>query len=263
MIRFSALRRTGLVLAALLAAQPALAQDKTKPAMPPAPPPSAFAVSPPTIANPQPDHPAYADVIAAIESTVDMNALIANALGAVKRQMLSDPNLALAEQMSPGLVDEIIAGMRPVIDRHNARVTAAYRPRMAALTADYLTPEEAVTVAAFYRSDVGRKLMGGVAAGLDFDRTIAGAMKDQQVSEADVQADIISAVGKGMQAMDANDMAAMAKMSLENPALTKLTLIAGPMQRLRTQMENEPLLPEDDAEILKVVEAVFAKRFPE
>lgn len=262
MIRFSALRRTGLVLAMLLAAQPALAQDKTKPAMPPAPP-SVFDVTAPTIANPQPDHPAYADVIAAIESTVDMNALIANAMGAVKRQMLADPNLAIAEQMSPGLVDEILAGMRPVIDRHNTRVTAAYRPRMAALTADYLTPEEAVTVAAFYRSDVGRKLMGGVASGLDFDRTIAGAMQDQQVSEADVQADIMSAVGKGMQSLDASDMATMGKMAQESPALLKLTLIAGPMQRLRTQMENEPLLPEDDAEILKVVEAVFAKRFPD
>jgi hypothetical protein len=264
MIRISALRRTGLVLAALLAAQPALAQSNPAPV----PPPSPFAtVRPqtpaPTIANPQSDHPAYLDLIAAIESTVDMDALLTNGLGAVKRQFQADPNLAAAESESPGLIDEIIAGMRPVVEKHNARVSAVYRPRMAALTADYLTPEEAASVAAFYRSDLGRKLMGGVFANYDMDKTVATAMQDKPVTEAEVQADILSAVGKGMQTMDAKDMVAMAKMSQENPALLKLAVIGPPMQRLRTQMENEPLLPEDDAAILKVVETVFAKRFPQ
>lgn len=258
MNRISALRRSGIALAMLLAAPSAWAQSAPPPM---APPPPVFTTPAPTIANPQPDHPAYLDLIAAIESTVDMNALITNALGAVKRQFEADPNLGAADKASPGLIDEIIAGMRPVIDRHNARVSAAYRPRMAAVTANYLTPEEAVSVAAFYRSDIGRKLMGGVIANYDMDQSIASAMKDQNVSEADVQADIMNAVGKGMQSMSADDMAAMAKMTLENPALAKLTLIGPPMQRLRTQMENEPLLPEDDAAILKVVETVFTKRF--
>ncbi len=263
MIRISALRRTGLALAALLAAQPALAQSAPPPTMPPPPPVSTFNAKAPTIANPQSDHPAYLDLIAAIESTVDMDALLTNGLGAVKRQFQADPNLAAAESESPGLIDEIIAGMRPVVEKHNARVSAIYRPRMAALTADYLTPEEAASVAAFYRSDLGRKLMGGVFANYDMDKTVATAMQDKPVTEAEVQADILSAVGKGMQTMDAKDMVAMGKMSQENPALLKLAVIGPPMQRLRTQMENEPLLPEDDAAILKVVETVFAKRFPQ
>jgi hypothetical protein len=261
MIRLSALRRTGLVCAALLAAQPVLAQNNMVPVPPP--PVSTFDPPAPTIANPQPDHPAYLDLIAAIESTVDMNAVITNALGAVKRQFQADPNLGAADKASPGLIDEIIAGMRPVIDKHNTRVSAAYRPRMAALTANYLTPEEATSVAAFYRSDVGRKLMGGVIANYDMDQSIATAMQNKEVSQADVQADILTAVGKGMQSMDPKDMATMAKMTLENPALMKLGLIGQPMQQLRAQMENEPLLPEDDAAILAVVEAVFAKRFPQ
>jgi hypothetical protein len=255
MIRISTLRRSGFALAMLLAAPSAWAQS--------APPPPVSTTPAPTIANPQPDHPAYFDLIAAIESTVDMNTVITNALGAVKRQFQADPNLGAADKASPGLIDEIIAGMRPVIDKHNARVTAAYRPRMAAVTANYLTPEEAVSVAAFYRSDIGRKLMGGVIANYDMDQSIASAMKDENVSEADVQADIISAVGKGMSAMSPEDMAEMAKMTMSNPALIKLNLIGPQMQRLRAQMENEPLSPEDDAALLKVVETVFAKRFPQ
>ena len=244
----------------LLAAPSAWAQSAPPPM---APPPPVFTTPAPTIANPQPDHPAYFDLIAAIESTVDMNTVIGNALGAVKRQFQADPNLGAADKASPGLIDEIIAGMRPVIDRHNARVTAAYRPRMAAVTANYLTPEEAVSVAAFYRSDIGRKLMGGVIANYDMDQSIASAMKDENVSESDVQADILNAVGKGMSAMSQDDMAEMAKMTLTNPALMKLNLIGPPMQKLRAQMENEPLSAEDDAALLKVVETVFAKRFPQ
>ena len=264
MIRISTLRRSGLVLAALLAAQPALAQSSPAPVPPPSPFATVRQQTPaPTIANPQPDHPAYLDLIAAIESTVDMNALLTNGLGAVKRQFQADPNLGAAERESPGLIDEIIAGMRPVVEKHNARVSAIYRPRMAALTADYLTPEEATSVAAFYRSDLGRKLMGGVFANYDMDKTVAIAMQDKPVTEAEVRADILTAVGKGMQTMDTEDMVAMAKLSQDNPALLKLAVIGPPMQRLRTQMENEPLLPEDDAAILKVVETVFAKRFPQ
>ena len=35
------------------------------------------------------------------------------------------------------------------------------------------------------------------------------------------------------------------------------------IQRLRAQMENEPLTAEEDAEIARVIEATFTKRFPQ
>ena len=63
--------------------------------------------------------------------------------------------------------------------------------------------------------------------------------------------------------MDKSDIEAIGREALANPALKKLQRISPQINRLRTQMENEPLSPADDAEIVQVVEAVFAKRFPQ
>lgn len=261
MIRFFALRAAGLAVAALLAAPAAAAQDTARP-VPPAPPPI-FAASAEKIANPQPGHPAYGDLLNAIESTVDMNLMIDNGLASVKRQMEADADLARAEAASPGLLDEIIASMRPVMERQNKRVTALYRPQMAAALADYLTPDEAGSVAAFYRSDIGRKLMGNVVKNFDMDQTMAKAMTETPVSESDVRADITNAVAKGMEQMGTDDLEEMGRQAIANPALLKLQQINPQIQRLRTQMENEPLTPEEDAAIDAKIERVFAKRFPQ
>lgn len=263
MIRISAMRQgRGLLAAMLVLGTPAMAQD----AAPPMAPPQPRMIATPSagkIANPQPDHPAYADLIIAIEEAVDKETVLGNAMAVVGQQLRADPNVGAADAASPGLVDEILAGMRPIIDQHNDRVTKAYRPRMVAVMADYLTPEEAVSVAAFYRSDVGRKLMSGVIANYDMERVISAGMQDKPVSEDEVRSDITDAVSKGMAQMDQSDMEAIGREALANPALLKLQRIGPQINRLRTQMENEPLSPEDDAAIVAVVETVFTKRFPQ
>ena len=72
-----------------------------------------------------------------------------------------------------------------------------------------------------------------------------------------------SAVSQGISQMDAADLAEMGRQALTNPALLKLQNVNPQIQRLRAQMENEPLTPAEDAEIARVVEATFAKRFPQ
>lgn len=260
MIRITALHRAAFLLAVLIAAPAAAAQDKP-PAPPYAPPMAAGSVG--KIANPQPDHPAYGDLMDAIDSTVDKNVLIGNGLATIKRQMQSDAGLASAETTSPGLLDEILAGMRPILERQNERVTKLYRPRMAAAMADYITPEEATSVAAFYRSDIGRKLMGSVVANYNMDQTMANAIAEKDVTEAEVRADINSAVVEGMKNLDSRDMAEMTRQAMSNPALLKLNRVNPQIQRLRAQMENEALLPEEEALIGALMESVFARRFPQ
>ena len=262
MIRFATLRRTAFALTILLAAPTAMAQDTMPPPLaPPLARPPVFGGSAEKIANPQPDNPAYGDLLTAIESTVDMTLMIDNGLAAIRRQMVANSDLAGAEAASPGILDEILTTMRPVLERQNKRVTAQYRPLMAAAMADYLTPAEAGSVAAFYRSDIGRRLMGNVVKNFDMDQTMAKAVSEAPVTEADVNADIVNAVTKGMQGMDAADMAEMGKQAMANPALLKLQRINPQIQRLRAQMENEPLTPEEDAAIGAAIESIFAKRF--
>ena len=263
MIRISALRRTGLVLAALLAAPAAWAQESAPPLPPVPPPPSVYVGDTPTIANPQPDHPAYADLIDSIDSTVDRNRLIANGLASIKRQMEANEALAAAETASPGILDEILVSMRPVLESQNQRVTVLYRPRMIAAMADHLTPDEAASVAGFYRSDIGRKLMGSVVANFNMDQTMATAMSEKPITETEVRADISSAVTQGLQQMDGADLAEMGRQAMTNPALLKLQRVNPQIQRLRAQMENEALTPEEDAMIGQLIESIFMRRFPQ
>lgn len=264
MNRFSALHRAGLVLAVLVSAPAAAAQDNGKPEMPRmAPPSQTMTIGAPTIANPQPDHPAYGDLMDAIDSTVNKDVMITNGLAAIRRQMETNAALAGAEAASPGLLDEILNGMRPVLESQNERVAALYRPKMVAAMADHLTPEEAVSVAAFYRSDIGRRLMGNVVANFNMDQTMANAMSEKPVTEADVRADINSAVMEGMKQMDSKDLAEMTRQAMSNPALIKLNRVNPQIQRLRAQMENEALAPEEEAALGKLMESVFARRFPQ
>lgn len=217
----------------------------------------------PEAVNSDPADPAFADLLNAIEATVDQDKMIDNGLAAVKRQFAADPNLAAAESASPGLIDEIAESLRPVIKQQNQRVSALYRPEMIAAIARYLTPAEASSVAAFYRSDIGKRLMSNVVANYDFDSTLATMMADKPVTADQVRSDINSAVNQGVAQMDQKDLLEMGRQAMANPALMKLQRVNPAIQLVRVKMENEPLTAEENEQILKVIEAIFARRFPQ
>jgi hypothetical protein len=134
---------------------------------------------------------------------------------------------------------------------------------MVAAIAKYLTPEEATSVAAFYRSDIGRKLMGNVVANYSFDSTLATMIDEKPVTADQVRTDINNAVNQGVAQMDQQDLLAMGKQAMESPALLKLQRVNPVIQQVRVKMENAPLTDEENAAIIAVVEAVFARRFPQ
>jgi hypothetical protein len=63
--------------------------------------------------------------------------------------------------------------------------------------------------------------------------------------------------------MDQEDLIAMGKQAMANPALMKLQQVNPAIQQVRVKMENAPLTDEENAAIVTVVEDVFARRFPQ
>ena len=59
------------------------------------------------------------------------------------------------------------------------------------------------------------------------------------------------------------DLAEMGRQAFSNPALLKLQRVNPKIQRLRAEMENEALTPEEDATIGKLIQDIFARRFPQ
>jgi len=227
-----------LLVAALVPAAPALAQVGT------------------------PDNAAYADLYAAMEESVDQRMTADAALAALAREFAVAPEFAAAEAESPGLIDEVIAGLRPIFMAQSERVRLLYRPSTLALFARHLTPEEATSIAAFYRSDLGRKLMGGMVRNYSPEETLSNLDTEAPVTREQVEADMKKATNAAVAAMTQDDLIALGKLAQARPELFKLSLIGAGVQELRVQMENEPLTAEEDAAVAAMIEDVFNRRFP-
>lgn len=244
MIRFIRLRSAAaalMALAALVTALPTLAQSAVQ-------------------AN-GPVDAAYGDLYSAMREGVDDALLTESALTVLAREFAANADFAAAEAASPGLIAEVVDGMRPILVGQSDRLTAMYRPATLALFARHLTPPEATSIAAFYRSDIGRKLMGGLSQTYSPDQTLSSINGDGTVTSDQVAADIAAASNKVIGQMSEDELQTIGRMALANPALRKLGLIGGGVKELRTMMENEPLTAEESAAIEALIEGVFNQRF--
>lgn len=205
---------------------------------------------------------AYGDLYDAMESSVDQGMMVDKALVVLGREFAASPEFKIAEAESPGLIKEIIDNLRPIFVSQSERVRKLYRPTTLALLARHLTPEEATSIAAFYRSDLGRKLMGGMVENYSPDATLSNLESQAPVTAEQVQTDISNATNATISAMSPDDLVELGKLAMAKPELLKLSLIGNGVQELRAQMENEPLTAEEDAAIVAVVEDVFNRRFP-
>lgn len=206
--------------------------------------------------------PAYADLYAAMEGSIDQSLMIDKALMVLAREFASSPEFKATEAASPGLIDEIITGLRPIFIAQSERVRRLYRPSNLALLARELKPEEAVSVADFYRSDLGRRLMGRMAENYSPDATLSNLEAESPVTAEQVQTDIGNATRATISTMSQDDLEALGKLAMAKPELLKLSLIGNGVQQLRAQMENEPLTAEEEAAIVAVIDDVFIRRFP-
>jgi len=206
--------------------------------------------------------PAYGDLYDAMESSVDQGLMVDKALVVLGREFAASPEFKISEAESPGLIQEMLDNLRPIFVTQSERVRKLYRPSTLALLARHLKPEEATSIAAFYRSDLGRKLMGGMVENYSPDATLSNLQTEEPVTAEQVKEDISNATNATISAMSEDDLIELGKLAMARPELLKLSLIGKGVQELRAQMENEPLTAEEDAAIVAVVEDVFNRRFP-
>jgi hypothetical protein len=230
------------VMAALAAATlalsgaPATAQDQ--PAYPP------VRITP----APDPDHPAYGELIQAIDASVNWDTFYDSLTAAIAREYAQVPEIAALEKEKPGLIDAAVRGMRPVLKSVMARVENEYRPRKRALLARYITPSEAEDLTAFYRSPLGMKIVdqasrsmadASMLEGLGEEITSGKDLSEVQVTSAQVASDFDKAVRSTTGAMSEEELTELARLAAEKPALLKLATIRSEMLALQTQIANE------------------------
>ncbi|MEM6857994.1 MAG: DUF2059 domain-containing protein [Pseudomonadota bacterium] len=183
----------------------------------------------------------------------------------VRREFASVPQIAALNAKSSGLIDEAITELRPVFRDYQERVRLLYRPRMIGILADGLTPSEASDVAEFYRSDLGRRVMGLASRNYSPDATIGGIAQlteseEFEAAQEDIEMDLRAATNAVMKEMRDEDFSAVARLMQEKPALLKLNAINPKILEMRTQMENEQPNEQELARIDSTIERVFSKR---
>jgi hypothetical protein len=245
--------RWSLVLAAALSlATPGHAQDDT------IPPPLAPRAAPAAPVSADPDHPAFGDLIDAINEVVDRDATLAAMSATIAREYAQIHEIAALESVKPGLIDVVIEAMMPVLRSYSERIQQEYRPQMKATLAYRLTPAEAMDIAAFYRSPTGRKLMSGVSRNTSMESTLSGISDavmtgkdpaDITIGSAQVKQDITGAAQAGVEALSEDELIDLGRLALEKPALLKLNSMVGDIIALRTSMENEQPTAEENAAI--------------
>ncbi|MDJ0979802.1 MAG: DUF2059 domain-containing protein [Erythrobacter sp.] len=202
----------------------------------------------------------HADLYTAMQEGIDQNAIIDSTLIAMDREFRTIPVMQDIEASSPGTIGVLVEELRPVMERVSARVTAKYRPDMIALFEAKLTAEEARDVAAFYRSDLGRKLLNTASINFSPDATMSSVGEGGEVTEEQVTQDLSKAAEAAAKSMTADDMATMAREVAKSPALLKMNAINPEVRKIRVQMEREQPNAEEQAEIGTVVTRVLAER---
>lgn len=203
---------------------------------------------------------AHEDLYSAMEEGVDQGLMKEQVLGTViaafQRQI---PELALIEDAEPGFLDKLRNNLRPIMSDYSDRVRREYRPKMVAALRATLTPDEAREVAAFYRSPLGKKLLAGASQNYDLDDTASKAVKDPAAA---IQSETLEADFRrmGVQAylgLTPEERKQMADVATQYPALMKFIADQSGIMAIRVEMENEPLSPDEEARLEKMIKSAF------
>lgn len=204
----------------------------------------------------------YERIYDAVNAGADRSALHDSLVEAVKRSFANEAVFQALEQESPGLIEDIGDAIRPVLIGYSERVRADYRPRMVALFRETLTQEEAVGVAEFYESPIGRRMIQGVSENYRADAVLENAASGDTVTVEQVQEDTDATTAATIADLSEEERAQLIQAALANPAMAKMREMGPQMAALRAEMEEAPMTPSEEKQMEAAMGRVLKKRFP-
>nr|WP_298930572.1 DUF2059 domain-containing protein [uncultured Erythrobacter sp.] len=204
---------------------------------------------------------AHADLHAAIQSGLDQDTMLQNTLDSIEREYARIPDFIQLEASSPGFISAYVEALRPVFETSMARANAEMKANMINLFREEFTREEASEIAAHYRTDAMKRLLGNVSRSFSPDSTISNIEEGAPISQNQVDRDLTRAAVSGAVQLSADDRADIQKRMAESAALRKFEALTPKILEIRTAQENQPLRPDEEAQLMKLAEAFFAERF--
>lgn len=204
---------------------------------------------------------AFDDLYDALDQGTDHEAILESTMSAVREQYAAIPELANAEAASPGLIDDVMAAIRPVFRDYLLRQRALYRPHLVAVLKQNLTPSEARTIADFHRSELGKRLLRTLSRNYSPDALFADfADSDLAVDElAEKYAEDISNAGAATaRSLKREDVIALRDVIRGKPEFQKLGLLNRQLAAA-SAAAKEPPNAEELARLQAAQESAFAR----
>jgi hypothetical protein len=101
----------------------------------------------------------YLDLYAAMEAVLDSDQEYDKALQEAEREMWNMPQFVSLERRFPGSSKAVTAAMRPWLRKQSERINQRYKPRVVALMKQELEPDDARKLAAYFRTERGRRFL--------------------------------------------------------------------------------------------------------
>ncbi|HSG34170.1 MAG TPA: hypothetical protein VLA37_06510 [Sphingomonadaceae bacterium] len=98
----------------------------------------------------------YDDLYAAMDETMGTDQMFNRAYQKYMAEFRQEPHMLELERFSPGVTADLGQALRPWIKKQSERFQKRYRPQFMELLHQAYTPEEAVKLAAFYRTREGK-----------------------------------------------------------------------------------------------------------
>jgi hypothetical protein len=193
----------------------------------------------------------------ALEAGVDQQLAMDAMLGSVARSILrSDPTWRDLEKGNRGLLMAMTEAIRPTMLVYSERVRLQYRPRIVAAMRQVLSAEEATSVADFYASDLGRRVLQATVSNLGAEAIMDEALSGGEVSADAVGRDMRASGQRGFATLTEAEQAEVIRRALTVPGLAKMGQMMQVVAPIRAEMENAPLTRSEERAFAAAIESV-------
>lgn len=241
------------MLAVMAVLQAAPAQDKT------AQPSPASASAPAPTSTPSVAGMRIATTLASEEVVRTATAKVLR--DQVPKAFAKDPNFQEMERSFPGITNEFLNVMEPIVVAATIKRLPIYQAKVAALFDRRMNPSELNATGDFYASPAGRRVVALAVAGLDFGPILKRQIESEgktAIASGEISSAAEAAVAPAMKQLDPSEMKVLIAFG-SSPAGLKVNQMRAELALLAAEENNRPD-PATEAEIAKAVEALIKLR---
>lgn len=204
---------------------------------------------------------AHSLLYAAMESGIDQEQVLSVTAEVVAVQVLASlpPEVLLN---NPSVHGELVAALRSPLRQYSERIREEYRPRMVGVIANVMTAEESSSLAEFYSSELGQRVLRSASSNLSVDNMVEDGASDMTVGSEAVEQDMMETGLRAFGALSEEDQADFMRISLTTPGFAKMPALQQQIAPVRAEMESTPPTAEEAAAIQAAVVGVLQQYAP-